>query len=298
VRTRLPSPGATRGSRDPLAVAQRRRLATVGVRLIVRHVREAVEPQRTMEPRDREEQKARRPREPRVPAEKAVEHLQALGDALRLAEEGSGREMVARSVFERLEASGLRELKVHLTEGARAHAFAGAVPPRNGRGGQSSGRGSHEAGGIGPPPRPRRRSRPTPARPASAVHSGRRRTRGADVASPSSKQRRPVAVNPAGLLHEQPRVRRRGHRASALRGGARGRDKRGQLSVRSGARSQVQPRPPRGAIRQEVGQGRRDEADDDRAEHGRHERVQAEVRGERGEPESERERIGDEREDE
>jgi hypothetical protein len=36
--------------------------------------------------------------------------------------------MVPRSVFERLEASGFRELKVHLTEEARAHAFAAAVP--------------------------------------------------------------------------------------------------------------------------------------------------------------------------
>ena len=36
--------------------------------------------------------------------------------------------MVARSVFERLEASGFRELKVHLTEKARAHALAAAVP--------------------------------------------------------------------------------------------------------------------------------------------------------------------------
>ncbi len=36
--------------------------------------------------------------------------------------------MVARSVFERLEASGFRELKVHLTAEARAHAFAAAIP--------------------------------------------------------------------------------------------------------------------------------------------------------------------------
>ncbi len=36
--------------------------------------------------------------------------------------------MAARSVFERLEASGFRELKVHLTEEARAHAFAAAIP--------------------------------------------------------------------------------------------------------------------------------------------------------------------------
>jgi hypothetical protein len=36
--------------------------------------------------------------------------------------------MVPRSVFELLEASGFRELKVHLTEEARAHAFAAAVP--------------------------------------------------------------------------------------------------------------------------------------------------------------------------
>ena len=35
---------------------------------------------------------------------------------------------MARSVFERLEASGFRELKVHLTEEARAHAFSAAVP--------------------------------------------------------------------------------------------------------------------------------------------------------------------------
>jgi hypothetical protein len=36
--------------------------------------------------------------------------------------------MTARSVFERLEASGFRELKVHLTEEARARTFAAAVP--------------------------------------------------------------------------------------------------------------------------------------------------------------------------
>jgi hypothetical protein len=36
--------------------------------------------------------------------------------------------MVARSVFERLEASGFRELTGHLTEEARVHAFAAAVP--------------------------------------------------------------------------------------------------------------------------------------------------------------------------
>jgi hypothetical protein len=35
---------------------------------------------------------------------------------------------VARSVFERLEALGFRDLKLHLTEEARAHAFAAAVP--------------------------------------------------------------------------------------------------------------------------------------------------------------------------
>jgi hypothetical protein len=56
------------------------------------------------------------------------EYLRALGDAWRLAEGGQGRAMVARSVFERLEASGFRELKVHLTEQARAHAFAAAIP--------------------------------------------------------------------------------------------------------------------------------------------------------------------------
>ena len=85
--------------------------------------------QRTMERLDREEQEARRPRQREgIPAEKAVEYLQALGDAWRLAEGGPGRAMVARSVFERLEASGFRELKVHLTEEARTHAFAAAVP--------------------------------------------------------------------------------------------------------------------------------------------------------------------------
>ena len=85
--------------------------------------------QRTMERLDREEQEARRPRQREgVPAERAVEYSQALGDAWRLAEGGPGRAMVARSVFERLETSGFRKLKVHLTEEARAHAFAAAVP--------------------------------------------------------------------------------------------------------------------------------------------------------------------------
>ena len=78
---------------------------------------------------DAVETEARRSREREgVPAERAVEYLQALGDAWRLAEGGPGRAMVARSVFERLEASGFRELKVHLTEEARAHTFAAAVP--------------------------------------------------------------------------------------------------------------------------------------------------------------------------
>jgi hypothetical protein len=70
----------------------------------------------------------------------AVEKLDTSGTVLRaslivarsavsvLAEGGPGRAMVARSVFERLEASGFRELKVHLTEEARAHAFAAAIP--------------------------------------------------------------------------------------------------------------------------------------------------------------------------
>jgi hypothetical protein len=38
--------------------------------------------------------------------------------------------MVARSVFERLEASGFRELTVQLTEEARAHGLAATVPAR------------------------------------------------------------------------------------------------------------------------------------------------------------------------
>jgi hypothetical protein len=46
----------------------------------------------------------------------------------RLAERGPGRATVARSVFERLKASGFRELKVRLTAEACAHAFATAVP--------------------------------------------------------------------------------------------------------------------------------------------------------------------------
>jgi hypothetical protein len=36
--------------------------------------------------------------------------------------------MVARPLFELLEASGFRELKVHLAEEARAYVFAAAVP--------------------------------------------------------------------------------------------------------------------------------------------------------------------------
>ena len=87
--------------------------------------------QRTMERLDREEIEARKPRQREgVPADRAVAYLQALGDAWRLAEGGPGRAMVARSVFERLEASGFRELTVHLTQEARAHGFAAAVPAR------------------------------------------------------------------------------------------------------------------------------------------------------------------------
>jgi hypothetical protein len=59
--------------------------------------------------------------------------------------------MVAHSAFERLEASAFRELKVHLTEEARAHAFAAAIPVQF-TASVGSGRGeSVGARGLGPP---------------------------------------------------------------------------------------------------------------------------------------------------
>lgn len=96
----------------------------------------------TMERLDREEAAAARAPKVRagVPTADAVRFLSGLGDAWRLAAGGAGRAMLARSLFERLEASGFRELTVALTPEAISHGFAVAVPAQftatagNGRG--------------------------------------------------------------------------------------------------------------------------------------------------------------------
>jgi len=83
----------------------------------------------TMERLDREESAARAVRTTEgIPAERAVEYLQGLGEAWRLADGGPGRAELARSLFTRVEASGFQAMRFHLTAQATANGFAYAVP--------------------------------------------------------------------------------------------------------------------------------------------------------------------------
>jgi len=88
--------------------------------------------ERTMARLDREEAAARRVREPDgVPADIAVRYLRELGTTWRRSEGGQGRRMLAEALFERIEAKGLREMTLKLTDTAMAHGFGTALPARS-----------------------------------------------------------------------------------------------------------------------------------------------------------------------
>lgn len=64
-----------------------------------------------------------------VPADVAVQYLQELPKTWQKADGGTGRQMVASALFDRIEVLGLREATVHLTEHAVRRGVAAALPP-------------------------------------------------------------------------------------------------------------------------------------------------------------------------
>jgi hypothetical protein len=65
-----------------------------------------------------------------VPADVAVGYLRELATTWRHAEGGPGRWMLAEELFERIDARGLREATLRLTDRAIAHGFAAVIPER------------------------------------------------------------------------------------------------------------------------------------------------------------------------
>lgn len=85
----------------------------------------------TMQRLDTEETEASRLRDADgVPPDVAVRYLRDLAGTWRATDGGLGRKMLAAALFERLDATGFRELKVRLTDTAIAHGFADAIPHR------------------------------------------------------------------------------------------------------------------------------------------------------------------------
>ncbi len=78
---------------------------------------------------DADEARARAPRDDEgVPAEKAVEYLRELPVTWAKAQGGTGRQLVAAALFERIEVLGLQEATAHLSEHAVRHGFAEVLP--------------------------------------------------------------------------------------------------------------------------------------------------------------------------
>ena len=90
---------------------------------------------------DREEATARQPRSAdAVPADVAVAYLRELPLTWRKAAGGTGRQLTADALFDRIEVLGLQQATVQLSEHAVRHGLAAALPEGfgisvNGRGG-------------------------------------------------------------------------------------------------------------------------------------------------------------------
>ena len=83
----------------------------------------------TMRRLDAEEARARQPREDEgVPAAVAVQYLQELPVTWAKAKGGTGRQLVADALFERIEVLGLREATAHLSDHAVRHGLADVLP--------------------------------------------------------------------------------------------------------------------------------------------------------------------------
>jgi DNA invertase Pin-like site-specific DNA recombinase len=83
----------------------------------------------TMRRLDAEATRAREPREDQgVPADVAVRYLQELPLTWAKAAGGTGRQLAADALFERIEVLGLREATAHLSEHAVRHGLAAVLP--------------------------------------------------------------------------------------------------------------------------------------------------------------------------
>ncbi len=92
---------------------------------------------------DREQAAAdtRTPAEP-IPADVAVLYVQQLPEAWRKAESGTGRQLLASALFDRIEVLEIREATVHLSAHAVRYGLAAVLPAElgilvNGRGERS-----------------------------------------------------------------------------------------------------------------------------------------------------------------
>ena len=67
-----------------------------------------------------------------IPAEVAVRYVQDLPETWRKAEGGSGRQLLASALFDRIDVLGMQEATVHLSAHAVRHGLATALPPEVG----------------------------------------------------------------------------------------------------------------------------------------------------------------------
>ena len=85
--------------------------------------------ERTMTRLDQEQAAAEtRERLDDIPADVAVRYVQDLPETWRRAEGGSGRQLLASALFDRIEVLGIREATVHLSAHAVRHGLAAALP--------------------------------------------------------------------------------------------------------------------------------------------------------------------------
>jgi hypothetical protein len=63
-----------------------------------------------------------------IPADVAVRYVQELPETWRKAEGGSGRQLLARAFFDRIDVLGMHEATVHLSAHAVRHGLAAALP--------------------------------------------------------------------------------------------------------------------------------------------------------------------------
>ena len=133
--------------------SNRDRIARERDRAMVRYLRDRDAPllEQRMTQLDRE-QAAAEIREPMdaVPADVADRYVRELPETWRQAEGGSGRQLLASALFDRIDVLGLRQATVHLSEHAVRHGLAAALPEVVGI--SVNGRGERDSPSLTQPP--------------------------------------------------------------------------------------------------------------------------------------------------